>query len=330
MLDTAIPGIRRVSYVEDVPRAALDAFEVNPIQRNHLARAHAAATTYLATLQAPHLEFAVVKCIEDGVTYLANGHTRREAWNRAYVAADQIPATINLMTYEADTLEGVEAVYEMFDSAQAVKSKGDKVYGFLRAMDFIPVSPQFAAASWLEMGLKRIYALGLGSMKIQHGGDDWLRGALADWRPEIEAIDALGFGSKVAGDDGKVRSILRTDPDFLAAGLMMVRRDGDIALEFLRRLRDRHGVSAGDDMDPIYTLMAWPASEAKRKLPDTKVPAGRESRHFAEMQLMLVCYEAWREGAGRTFTDFPFPGKVSDRKLVLNFLPFLIDMKAAA
>jgi hypothetical protein len=100
-------GVCRVEYRENVPVSELDSFLVNPHQRNTIGRAPKAAESYLSTLEDPHLEFAVGRCLEDGQIYMANGHTRREVYTRAMVPASQIPATINLTVYECETLDDV-------------------------------------------------------------------------------------------------------------------------------------------------------------------------------------------------------------------------------
>ena len=277
-------GLRRVRYEEGVSRIALDAFADNPHQRNTVARAPVAQETYLAHLEDPHLEVAVVRCLANSKDYMLNGHTRREVWNSPNTKPSQIPGKINVMWYEADTIEDVVRGYEMFDSAQAVKTTGDEVYGALRQIGYRPTSPLIVNGSWLEAQMRAANSITRGKIvpeKVDsEHKSEMLLANLQDWLPEISTLDNIGFGTSVMLPelDAQLNPVVdkkgqpmmkrvtypRIAPaNMLAAALVILRRDGEVAVEFLTAIRDKKGLvqstPSGDRFDAVRMVMTWGA-----------------------------------------------------------------------
>ncbi|WP_425045351.1 hypothetical protein [Primorskyibacter sp. S87] len=322
-----LPGpvqARKIRTRDGCARSDLDVYLNNPHQRNTDGRAGHASAAHLAILQPPHLEFDVVHCIADGKDYLLNGHTRRQVWNDDLQDDPaQKPEFVNITEWEAETLDDVVALYEMFDASEAVKNLGDEVFGTMRELQMMPSSALIMGAGWLEGGLRMIRNLAHGEFGVIKRADFNLKAALDEAREEIGMLDSLMFGDKVEIEDstGKLATKKTPKPTAVAATVMLfiLIRDGVEALPFLEAVRGRHGTVAGEEFDPVYGWYSWEKS-GQRLAYRNRADVNADMLRRADWQVYINCYEAWRNDLD-SLDGYPH-GRKAHMQAVLDFNPY--------
>lgn len=319
-------SVRRTGYHRDTPVEELERFRDNPHQRYTPGRAGSASAGHLAVLEAPHLEINVVLCKEDQHEYMLDGHTRRHVWlNKLQDDPTQRPDRINLITWEADTIDDVVALYQMCDAREAVKSVGDEVYGSMRELHMSPVSQQLIKGSWLNTALRTIAELSDGRVGVRSKKGFDFMGALESFRTEISLLDDLRFGDKVEVQNDAGESVVIRHPKLTSsqatAALFILARDKEAALPFLEAVRDRQGSKYAQTMDPVYAAYEWHTKSLERERMKNNKRNTAADLAIADMEVFINAYEAWRVDPQSELTTYPMGNKAA-RTALVTFHPY--------
>ncbi|MCC5612528.1 hypothetical protein LC612_39005, partial [Nostoc sp. CHAB 5834] len=93
------------------------------VQRNDLYRLTNGLAKHLAEFQLPQTVFHLVRF--KGTWYLADGNTRKRFWLSSNSC--DLPSHVNLVVYDAETLEEVKAIYNCIDSQKSKKTNRDSL-----------------------------------------------------------------------------------------------------------------------------------------------------------------------------------------------------------
>lgn len=273
----------------DAFRALPDA----PIQRNTKERAPKAGREHLRTPQEiqHHVDVALYPDPATGapVSCKVDGHTRAELWRlweETFGAEGlQPPAdgTLNVRRWACDSAEDAKALYRCIDNPAAAEKANDVVFGALRALDFHAKSTLFEQAR-VSSALK----IALGVLRdTRHSRNLSAAEAVEVFAPEIRALDLmrlhpgstnmarLSSRSVTAGTLAAVLLILRKyRPEGASQAELDVWAEGGVptadprraakelaaerwllALEFLRRVANRHGREEEGRMDGVQALL---------------------------------------------------------------------------
>lgn len=318
-------AVKRTGYRPGVPVDELERFLDNPHQRYTPGRAGSASAGHLAILEAPHLEVNVAQCLEDQKEYMLDGHTRRHVWlNNLQDDPTQRPDTVNLIIWEADTLDDVVALYQMCDAREAVKTTGDEVYGSMRELHISPVSQMLISGSWLGPALRTIAELGDGRVGTRPKKGFDLMGALESFQDEILDLDSLRLGDKVEYTSDTGEKVVLRHPRFTnaqaTAALFIISRDGKDALPFLEAVRDRRGTKYSQTMDPVYAAYEWPKSLERERMKNNRRNTAADMT-IADLEVFVNAYEAWRADPQSELTSYP-TGNKTFRSTLVTFHPY--------
>lgn len=252
----SIEGARLIG-IEKMPVEEWLAIPDNPIQRNTEKRAKTAR--HLRTLDPAHYVVAMAKYKGNGRREKVDGHTRAFIWENTLTGddepqCDQVPRDVTVQVYEVRDQKDSEALYERFDSREAVERAADEMFGGLRKFDLQPLETSWMAQGHIKSGL--IQATGALTGPIMKGkvaqsgggttgrhlaGDD-IRNLVDIWAPELVMIDQIHPHRN------------RTPTAVFAAMFWVAIIYGREGLDFIKKAQNHGGVKKGLDCDAVFFM----------------------------------------------------------------------------
>lgn len=232
--------------------------EDNPRQRNTEERAKKAR--HLET-RIEDQEVVKMAVLPGGRRIKIDGHTRLFFWQ--HLRPDLAPAMLLVIAYRARDFTHVCALYDANDSAAALETSDDKVFGSYRENEFAPTSP-FLQRCRITTGMKLAYghATHINWAEIAALG---VHEITRFWLPELRLIDELRpnpnyFGSPVMA--AALMTLRKYAIDFSAQHRpgqksLMGRPTRDWAsdvLDFWDRYNRNLGDKDGKEIDPVEAL----------------------------------------------------------------------------
>ena len=216
----------------------------NPRQRDTEARMKRAK--HLNKYDDTHSQ--VVIAILNGVTYKVDAHTRAAKWQTGQTSGMPEKLRLHAQVYECDTVDDLVALYEHFDSPQAVEKTPEAMSGFMRLHD-APLNSRVAKGSSPQTFAYNMLATGQDEWpKHSHGM------AFAVLVPALVKLDAL--------DPTPGRFTTAT----AAAALISILAYPKLGVEFWDKHQKNEGVKDSEGYDAVMVADALNAKCHAKKL----------------------------------------------------------------
>jgi hypothetical protein len=247
----------------------------NPRQRDTEKRAKSARSKHLAKYQKPHrVVFAASK--EGSILCKIDGHTRALLWKLGDLETPP-DGRVEVVLFDVCGIEEAKELYDMVDAQPVAKKPSDNIFGACRELGF-------RLDSSLLRGCAFATQLKIASSGKKFTGD--LYKLVKDWKPELIALDAMGFSSK--------HTIL------ISVMLVAIRHDGHEKCQgFFMKLENNEGEKSSKGYDGVELLAR------------TIGIRRAEGRMAGYEHLMNICgqswaaYEMWKKGQVRKNAHLP-------------------------
>ena len=212
----------------------------NPRQRDTAAHAIKASRGHLKAPSPVHQRVHAAQ-LPGGMLVKLDGHTRAMLWSDGRLAA---PDVVFCDIHHVSSMDEAKALYETFDGKGAGKTARDNLSGAFREAGMVP-----------ESGLLQTGAITSALRHLAPGGTP-IYSAVKMWRPELEALDALGVSSRlfIGGVILGALAVLRVRGERAHAFLSAVAVDGGIKTAdgsdgvdaICRYIKDRNNKLSGE------------------------------------------------------------------------------------
>lgn len=243
----------------------------NPRQRDTNRHAQKAKRTHLKT---PSKEHARVDAalLPGGDLVKLDGHTRALLWESRELEPPQV---VYVTVYPVKSMQEAKDLYTHFDGKHSLETTRDQISGAFREAGVEPQSgaikygPIFSALK--NLGKSDPYAL------------------VCAWKRELMLIDTLGIPKN------------RFFAGFYLAALLLLRKHGDSALEFLRAIASNAGTKTAQGSDAVDMFT--------RHCLKLVGKAGGEKRIVELAGVTLALYDGYRKGKRYTRSPTAFGTK---------------------
>lgn len=249
----------------------------NPRQRDTVSRA--AKAEHLKSFDPTHLSVNMAT-LPNGDEYKCDAHTRAFIWKNDPELKNQIPdQELYATVYEAKTLDEIVALYERFDSQEAVEKTAEKLFGSMRHYGFSPNS-SFVRKSKFVVAVKLANSYWNNAAKRENNVDEDTKNFIQ----EIRYLDALMLNNK--GSKTKMLT-----PAVICYLLAQKKHGSNPNLResidrFFTLHKEDSGNKEGKDMDYVYLF-----SKAIKEYNDKGDRSTRSAYETAG--LGLGCIENW-------------------------------------
>lgn len=270
------------SYTLRMPLGTWFAMSDNPRQRDTENRARAALRKHLKTPHPTHRNVSAAQLpLPDGRMFKVDGHTRTFLWAAGKLA---VPAdgTVTVTVYPVRDLAEVMALFDTFDSPDAVMTSQDRIAGGKREHEVVLRSGCLSGTTSLHAtSLKMCDAIALhGALEVQKSAPE--HEIVGRWKPVLEMVDAQGYHRV---DTGLLAGILITW--LLHAGTSRLSSMADFWASYFE------GRKSGE-------ARHWLPMEAVRFRVETEKRIGA-GRSLNARTLAYVCMALDAHFAGKTF-----------------------------
>jgi hypothetical protein len=238
----------------------------NPIQRDTVRRA--AKANHLVTWEPVH-SIVEMAMLPDGTRYKLNGHTRVYKWLDGTCANP--PTHVKVYTFMCRDVEVVRKLYRRFDSRNAVDNVHDDMFGAMRLNDIKLQSPYMRSLRFAG-ALRALCEYTLGTphepMPIEH--------IVSLYKEPILLLDSI------------MPSATWFRGGVMMAALGTLKTDGDLALDYWKRVNTNGGLKTADQMDGVEALTTL--------LQDTKKMSKKMAEIHVVFRKAITFYFGYRRG----------------------------------
>ena len=246
----------------------------NPVQRDtikHATRSHRPGG-HLSKPHESHTQVAMAQ-LPNGKQFKLDGHSR--CW---LVESELLPPIkkVTVTVYEVkDKLAAIDLYYH-FDNSAATETKRDKLHGAFRRYGLEPRHGLLLN----NCGLMSAIEYTVFPKKWADLRNVGFSAMVKPWVPTVKILDSGDFPN---------HHIFRSA--FMLMALMVIRRDGEAAMEFIQGYADDTGRKSAVTCDGIFAardLYSLMLIEAKNR--------GGRRVHAMYTPYFLKCYDNWHEG----------------------------------
>lgn len=214
----------------------------NPRQRD--TERHAERARHLLIPSPTHHVVSAAR-LPSGELVKLDGHTRCFLWENARIPQ---PKTLEVDVYDVPSLVAAGELYVTFDSAGAMETLTDQVYGACRQKG-VEFESQLLKNNRFGSACKQLFTLMFGESLSQH--PEFTYNAVAYFMPQLREFDKINPKWK-GFPTGMMMAVLIT-----------MKRYGHSALDFWQRYAEGLGVKIDGEMDAVQALeiavMRWRA-----------------------------------------------------------------------
>ena len=272
----------------DMTVAEWAAIADHPRQRDTVKRARSAERKHLAQFQPEHAQVNLGQ-LPDGRQFKLDGHTRGYLWSLGKPHGG-VPALVHVTVWHCDDLAALNRAYETYDNRVAGKTSEDYVHGACREQELVFTSSLLTGKRFAN-GLKLAYRFMYSGFRARQKNHYDL---VATYKTELLLLDSVK------------PTQARWSGGITAAAVLVLRRDGEFALEFLRAFQENLGWKAEQERDAIQVL------EDRRLTLKAQKRLSQGDHAFNFMLLVLAAYEAFQHE--KTFTGSGFRPLNSDQQ----------------
>ena len=216
----------------------------NPRQRDTVAHAKKALKAHLKDYSETHARVAAAE-LPDGTRYKLDGHTRDYLWCREQLKA---PKMLYCDLYIVDSLDQVTMLYQCFDNQFASETAGDRLASAFNLHNVSHTARMFKSGG-TTTALKTLFSQRRTQLIKVDGADP-----VKVFKKSLNIIDKANFRH------------FNFPAPVMAAMIMTVHKDGDLALTFWKNYDEDLGKKTAKRFDAVYCLRDFIRTTREQKI----------------------------------------------------------------